>query len=63
MDGAVVLTFNAVPSENGETDVVAAAVALAPNERFNGAFAVVLLPSENPKVLQLIEFIMQFEHK
>lgn len=48
MDGVVVLAFSVVPSENGEADVTIA-VAAEPKERFNGAFAVVLLPSENPK--------------
>lgn len=47
MEGAVVLALNAVPSENGETD--AAVVVAELKERFNGAFDVVLLPSENPK--------------
>lgn len=48
VDGVVVLAFNVVPSENGVADV-AVAVAAEPKERFNGTFAVVLLPSENPK--------------
>lgn len=41
------MTFDEVPSENGEADV-AAVVAVEPKERFNGAFDVALLPSENP---------------
>lgn len=59
VDGAVVLTFNAVPSGNGDTDVVAAA-ALEPNERFNGVFAVALLPSEKPKGSYLIRFYILY---
>jgi hypothetical protein len=42
----VVLVFNAVPSENGDVPAVDVE---APKERFNGAFAVALLPSEKPK--------------
>lgn len=41
------MALNAVPSENGEAEVVAV-VAVEPKERFNGVFAVVL-PSEKPK--------------
>lgn len=48
MDGIVVLTFNVVPSENGEDVVV---VAVGPKERFNGVLAFTLVPSENPKKL------------
>lgn len=44
----VVLAFSVVPSENGEADVVVTVVE-EPKERFNGAFDVVLLPSEKPK--------------
>jgi len=44
------LVFNVDPSENGETDATAV-VAVEPRERFNGAFVVVLLPSETPKKL------------
>lgn len=48
MDGAVVLAFNTVPSENEEADLVVA-VAWTPNETFNGAFAVAPPPSEKTK--------------
>lgn len=48
MAGVVVLVFKALPSEKGEEDV-AAIGAVAPKDRFNGAFAVALLPSEKPK--------------
>lgn len=48
MDGAVVLTLNEDPSENGEAEVVAVVV-VEPKERFNGTFEAVLPPSENPK--------------
>jgi len=44
------LALNPVPSENGEADA-ATVVAVEPKERFSGAFAVVLLPSEKPKQL------------
>lgn len=45
--GVVVLVFNVVPSENGEDVAVVALV--APKERFNGVFDVVLLPIVKPR--------------